>query len=181
MEWWAGGGRARRWKDNRFFLCHRTEQMPSGGRRRNCDAVWSDPRHYELCKPGFVHKMGVKRSCRRAQSSFYFLLPVCIYISTQYIWTNVTVKWISAKRGRLLPRRPVSLCNTSHSRPLRSPQFGILSNQSQSLVKEKKGLCCYLFFLFFFFFLYEVCQVTVFCLVVVSFGLIKTFERKSSG
>lgn len=135
MEWWAGGGRTHRWKDDRdfFFWSHRTEQTPSGGRRRKCDAVWSDPRHYELCKPWFVHKMGVKHSRRRAQSSFYFLLPVCIYISTQYIWTNVTFAPTPST-----PRHPAQ-----HGRPVRLPQSGILEfdillNQSQSLEKEKK-------------------------------------------
>lgn len=92
MEWWRDGGmegseegadrenrHTHRKTINRilFFLYHRTEQTPSGGGRRECDAVWFDPGHYELCKPWFVHKMGVKRRPRRRRVPFIFY---CLFV-----------------------------------------------------------------------------------------------------
>lgn len=38
-----------------------------------------------------------QKTAAAAQSPFYFVLPVCIYISTQYILTSVTLTRVSTK------------------------------------------------------------------------------------
>lgn len=60
-----------------------------------------------------------------------FLLPVCIYISMQYVWIHVTLKSVSTEAAaRLLD-----------GRPSRSPHFQIPSNKQPKFghIDQKKG------------------------------------------
>lgn len=188
MEGWSDGGmedqkRAqtgktdthRKTKEIFFFLYihiiapSRRPLVEAGGNATRCDLIPDIMSFVSLD----LYIKWEQKTAAAAQSPFYFVSPVCIYISTQYILTSVTLTRVSTTKRREeavcfslhLPRHPVQHVwqPTRQVASLRNSEFGILSNRRPKFghlgkeensvwkKKKKKGLSCCLFILFCYF------------------------------